>query len=125
VPDELVSRIIALSLQFVPANSSTLFLADNSKRELYCVASRADALVQFFHMPFDAGVPGLAATTRVPVRAANPAVTYPVVTAMIEKLTGESNGPAIGVPLLNSSSHQLIGVLLMVGGDHSLLHSLA
>lgn len=115
--EELLGRIISLSVQAVPAARAGLYIVDHAKRELYCVAHTTPSLVQHFHMAFGRGVPGLVAISKAPARYADLREADPLFASSLTKAVGTPTGPGLGVPVVFHSSRLLVAVIVLVRLD--------
>jgi hypothetical protein len=113
-PNEILKRIIALSHEVMESDRVSLFLVDEAKRELYCVASTA-GMKQVFHEPFGTGIAGTVAVSRCPLRVADVSKeVFKDVAAEVDVLTELVTGPVLAVPIMAPFSKQLLAVLVVV-----------
>jgi GAF domain-containing protein len=112
--DDLLMHITELTIRLVATERVTVFLADESREELYCVECRTADLKQVLRVPFGRGIAGTVAATRKLLRVAD-AYTHPAFDRSTDERTGYRTRAVLCVPILLPSlagrGPRLLGVL--------------
>jgi putative methionine-R-sulfoxide reductase with GAF domain len=113
--DDLLARITELTMRLVAAERVTLYLADEVRRELYCVESLSDASPKHVRrIPFGRGIAGAVAATRAPARVSD-ASADPSFDPSVDEATGSRTHAMLCLPIclpsLSARGLRLLGVL--------------